>query len=113
MRIILKTPRLVLRQFTENDVDNLFDLNSDPEVMRYLSGGAPTPRDEIRDRIIPFHLAVYDRFDRLGTWAADTRDCLAWFCFRLGPEADLAKVELGYRLRRASWNKGRIHRTGG
>jgi RimJ/RimL family protein N-acetyltransferase len=36
---LLQTPRLVLRQFTEDDVDNLFNLNSDPEVMRYLTGG--------------------------------------------------------------------------
>jgi hypothetical protein len=41
--IILETPRLVMRQFTKDDVDNLFDLNSDPEVMRYLTGGKPTP----------------------------------------------------------------------
>ena len=41
---ILETPRLAIRQFTEDDVDDLFDLNSDPEVMRYLTGGRPTPR---------------------------------------------------------------------
>ena len=69
--IILETPRLILRQFTEGDLDNLFDLNSDPEVMRYLTGGTPTPREEIRDQILPFHLSVYDRLDRLGTWAAE------------------------------------------
>ena len=61
MHIVLETARLTLRQFTENDVDNLFNLNSDPEVMRYLTGGRPTPREEIRDQILPFHLAVYDR----------------------------------------------------
>jgi RimJ/RimL family protein N-acetyltransferase len=72
MRIILETPRLTVRQFTEDDVDNLFDLNSDPEVMRYLTGGRPTPREEIRDQIIPFHLGVYERLDRLGTWAAES-----------------------------------------
>jgi RimJ/RimL family protein N-acetyltransferase len=70
MRIILETSRLTVRQFAEDDVDNLFDLNSDPAVMRYLTGGRPTPREVIRDELIPFHLAVYDRFDRLGTWAA-------------------------------------------
>jgi RimJ/RimL family protein N-acetyltransferase len=70
--IILETPRLVLRQFTEGDLDNLVDLNSDPEVMRYLTGGKPTPREEIRDQIIPFLLSVYDRFDRLGLWAAES-----------------------------------------
>jgi RimJ/RimL family protein N-acetyltransferase len=110
MHIVLKTPRLVLRQFTEDDVDNLFNLNSDPEVMRYLTGGRPTPRDQIRDQIIPFHLGVYDRLDRLGTWAAEstaTGEFLGWFHFRPGHDSDdITNIELGYRLRRSSWNKG-------
>jgi RimJ/RimL family protein N-acetyltransferase len=110
MRIILETPRLVIRQFTEDDVDNLFNLNSDPEVMRYLTGGRPTPREEIRDQIIPFHLGVYDRLDRLGTWAAEstaTGEFLGWFHFRPGHGSDdITNIELGYRLRRSSWNKG-------
>ena len=109
MRVILETPRLALRQFTEDDVDNLFTLNSDPEVMRYLTGGRATPREEIRDQIIPFHLAVYGQFDRLGTWAAEstaTGEFLGWFHFRPGPGADVTNIDLGYRLRRAAWNMG-------
>jgi hypothetical protein len=109
MHIILETPRLVLRQFTGDDVDNLFDLNSDPEVMRFLTGGRPTPRAEIQDQIIPFHLAVYERLDRLGTWAAEsaaTGEFLDWFHFIPGPDGDTANTELGYRLRRPAWNKG-------
>jgi RimJ/RimL family protein N-acetyltransferase len=109
MQIMLRTPRLVLRQFTADDVDNLFDLNGDPEVMRFLTGGEPTPRDEIRDRIIPFHLAAYERLDRLGTWAAEsaaTGEFLGWFHFRPGPDGDVTNVELGYRLRRAAWQQG-------
>jgi RimJ/RimL family protein N-acetyltransferase len=109
MHIILETPRLIVRQFAEADVDNLFDLNSGPEVMRYLTGGSPTPRDEIRDQIIPFHLGVYNRLDRLGTWAAEstaTGEFLGWFHFRPGPDADITNIDLGYRLRRAAWNKG-------
>jgi RimJ/RimL family protein N-acetyltransferase len=106
--IILETSRLTLRQFTEDDADNLFELNSDPEVMRYL-GGRPTPREEIRDQIIPFHLAVYDRLDRLGTWAAEssaTGEFLGWFHFRPGQDSDITNIDLGYRLRRPAWNKG-------
>jgi len=109
MRIILETPRLRLREFTEDDVDNLFDLNSDPEVMRYLTGGRPTPREVIQDELIPFHLAVYGRLDRLGTWAAEstaTGEFLGWFHFRPGPGTDLANIDLGYRLRRSAWNQG-------
>jgi RimJ/RimL family protein N-acetyltransferase len=106
---MLETSRLTLRQFTENDVDNLFTLNSDPEVMRYLTGGKPTPREEIRDEIIPFHLAVYGQLDRLGTWAAEstaTGEFLGWFHFRPGPDSDTTNIDLGYRLRRSAWNKG-------
>jgi RimJ/RimL family protein N-acetyltransferase len=109
MHIILKTSRLTIRQFTEDDVDNLFDLNHDPEVMRYLTGGKPTPREEISDKIIPFHLGVYERLDRLGTWAADstaTGDFLGWFHFRPGPGSDITNIDLGYRLRRSAWNQG-------
>lgn len=109
MRIILNTPRLTIRQFTEDDAGNLFDLNNDPEVMRYLTGGQPTPREEIRGKIIPFHLGVYERLDRLGTWAADsteTGEFLGWFHFRPGPGGDITDIDLGYRLRRAAWNQG-------
>jgi RimJ/RimL family protein N-acetyltransferase len=109
MRIILQTQRLALRQFTEDDVDNLFDLNGDPEVMRYLTGGRPTPREVLRDEVIPFHLAVYERLDRLGTWAAEsstTGEFLGWFHFRPGPDTDVTNIDLGYRLRKSAWNKG-------
>jgi RimJ/RimL family protein N-acetyltransferase len=109
MRVILETHRLALRQFTEDDVDNLFELNSDPLVVRYLTGGKPTPREKIRDTIIPFHLAVYGRLDRLGTWAAesaDTGEFLGWFHLRPGPGEDITNLELGYRLRRSTWGNG-------
>jgi len=106
VHIVLETDRLTLRQFTETDVENLFELNSDPEVMRYITGGKPTPREEIRDNIIPFHLGVYERSDGLGTWAAQARstgEFLGWFHFRPGSGEG---AELGYRLRRGAWNKG-------
>jgi RimJ/RimL family protein N-acetyltransferase len=107
MRIVLKTPRLAIRQFTEDDVDNLASLNSDPEVMRYL--GRPAPVEVLRDEVIPFHLGVYERLDRLGTWAAESADSgefLGWFHFRPGPDGDITNIDLGYRLRRSTWNKG-------
>ena len=105
MRIYLETDRLLLRQFTRDDVDNLYELNSDPEVMRYLIGG-PTPRAKIRDEIIPFHLGRYEESDEFGTWAAQARstgEFLGWFHFR---STEGSGIDLGYRLRRAAWNKG-------
>ena len=106
-RIVLETPRLRLRQFTPDDVGRLFDLNSDPEVMRFL--GPPPSLETLQDEIIPFHLAVYQRFDRLGTWAAEERstgEFLGWFHLRAGSGQDTRNVELGYRLHQVTWNKG-------
>jgi RimJ/RimL family protein N-acetyltransferase len=109
VHIILETERLTLRRFTEADAENLFDLNSDPEVMRYLTGGKRTPREKIRDEIIPFHLAWYEQRADFGTWAAESSaggEFLGWFHFRPGPGQDATNIDLGYRLRRAAWNKG-------
>jgi RimJ/RimL family protein N-acetyltransferase len=106
MGLLIKTPRLAIRRFTEDDVDNLFNLNSDPEVMRYL--GRATPREVLRDEIIPFHLGAYQRFDRLGTWAAESVDngeFLGWFHFR-AEGGDVTDIHLGYRLLRSAWNHG-------
>jgi RimJ/RimL family protein N-acetyltransferase len=117
MRVFLQTDRLTLRRFTEADEDNLFELNSDPEVMRFLDGDSPTPRDEVRTRIIPVFLGYYERFEGFGFWAAEqsaTGQFLGWFHFRPPlRDADLPAgwdedgvAELGYRLRRSAWGKG-------
>jgi RimJ/RimL family protein N-acetyltransferase len=104
--VFLETQRLVLRRFTADDVDHLYELNGDPDVMRYLSGGKPTPREEVENRIIPFFLSFYERDDGLGFWAAETKSAgefLGWFHLR---PAAAGAVDLGYRLRKAAWNKG-------
>lgn len=117
MRVFLETDRLTLRRFTEADEGNLFELNSDPEVMRFLTGGQPTPRDEVRTRIVPAFLGYYERFEALGFWAAEERatgQFLGWFHFRPPlMDADMPAgwdedgvIELGYRLRRAAWGNG-------
>ena len=56
MDVFLETERLVLRRFTEADVDLLAGLDSDPDVMRYITGGRPTSREEIRDDVLPAFL---------------------------------------------------------
>lgn len=41
MVVFVETERLLLRQFKLRDADLLLELDSDPRVMRYISGGAP------------------------------------------------------------------------
>jgi RimJ/RimL family protein N-acetyltransferase len=109
LQVFLETERLVLRRFTGADVDALSELDGDPEVMRFITGGRPTPRDVIRDETLPRFLRAYERFEGFGVWAAverSTGEFLGWFEFYppdgRGPE----EAELGYRLLRSAWGRG-------
>jgi RimJ/RimL family protein N-acetyltransferase len=109
MHVFLETDRLILRRFTVDDVDNLFALDSDPAVMRYVTGGPPTPREKIEHDFLPAYLAYYERFQGYGFWAAvekATGDFLGWFHFRPHSKDAPDEPELGYRLRRSAWGKG-------
>ncbi|WP_432984217.1 GNAT family N-acetyltransferase [Dactylosporangium sp. CA-233914] len=115
MSVHLQTERLQLRRITPDDLDALVELDSDPEVMRYL-GGRPTSRERMRDEYLPRILAYYERGDDLGYWAAAERASgafLGWVFFRPYregdphlPGIDRSGIELGYRLRRAAWGRG-------
>jgi len=71
--VLLETERLVLRQFTMSDVDNLVDLDADPDVMRFITGGLATSRDEIRDNLLPGFIAWYRWSGGYGCWVADEK----------------------------------------
>jgi RimJ/RimL family protein N-acetyltransferase len=109
MRVFLETDRLVLRQFTMADVDNLVQLDADPDVMRFVTGGIPTSRKEILDEFLPAFLGYYRRYEGYGFWAViekETGEFLGWFHFRPRPDADPGEAELGYRLRKSAWGQG-------
>ena len=109
MHVFLETDRLVLRRFTAEDVDLLVELDSDPEVMRYVTGGRPTPREEIVSDFLPAFLAYYERFAGYGFWAAlerSTGEFVGWFHLRPHGDDPPDEPELGYRLRRDAWGKG-------
>ena len=61
MQVFVETERLVLRRFTEADVDDLYHLDNDPDVMHFLNGGKPTPREVIERETLPQFLAYYAR----------------------------------------------------
>ncbi|MGC4895375.1 GNAT family N-acetyltransferase [Micromonospora sp. DT31] len=110
MDTYLDTGRLVLRRFTADDADLLIELDSDPAVMRYLTGGTPTAPEVIRERSLPNIIAVYDRWNgEFGLFAAYEKDVgafVGWFILRPARDGPRDEVELGYRLRRAAWGNG-------
>lgn len=100
----METKRLRLRRFTAVDVELLVELDSDPEVMRFLTGQV-TSRDEVEGVVLPEILKVYAGHPQLGTFKAeDAGGFVGWF--GLQPTADPRTVNVGYRLLRTAWGKG-------
>ncbi|MEB3367524.1 GNAT family N-acetyltransferase [Saccharopolyspora mangrovi] len=109
VRIFLETARMVLRELTEEDSGEVFRLNNDPEVMRYLNGGLPTTFDDVRSRTMPLYLDRYARFDGHGNWVAADRgtgEFLGLFKFHPDTPAEADNFELGYRMHRSTWGRG-------
>ncbi|HEV2580031.1 MAG TPA: GNAT family N-acetyltransferase [Ktedonobacteraceae bacterium] len=99
---------MILRRFTADDVDLLVDLDSDPEVMRFITGGRPTSREVIQNDTLPAFLR-YVPVSGMGVFAAiekESGEFLGWFSFRPKDAASPNDVALGYRLRRVAWGRG-------
>jgi len=109
VEVYLQTGRLVLRRFTSEDAQLLYELDNDPDVMHFINLGAPVPRAEVDDIILPAFLSYYQRVDGFGFWAAIEKQSgrfLGWFHFRPGEGAAPLESELGYRLHRWAWGNG-------
>lgn len=102
----LLTLRLALHEITSYHANELYELDSDPRVMRYIGNGRASTREQIDDamRRLPRAYALYPG---LGTWRAtrrDTGDFIGWFALKYVPGT--ADVEVGYRLRHGMWGRG-------
>ncbi|MBG59879.1 MAG: GNAT family N-acetyltransferase [Peredibacter sp.] len=107
----IKTDSVILRNFTDADGHNIKELDSDPEVMRYLTDGEPSS-EEIVQKTMDVFLGFVDKTQgKYGFWAAEdikTKEFIGWFQLRpLKEDPDNYKVlELGYRLKKKFWGKG-------
>jgi len=106
--VFLETERMVLRQFTPDDVDAILALDSDPAVRTFVEDGQPVDRDEVIDSIDHW-MGYYRRSEIFGFWAAIDKGSgqfLGWFHFRPRPDAPPDEPELGYRLVSSAWGHG-------
>jgi RimJ/RimL family protein N-acetyltransferase len=110
---LLTTSRLRLEPFTEGHLAGLNNVNSNPDVMRYLSAGRPETLEETRAVIE----RVVKRWVEVGySWWAiierETDEIIgAGAIQNLRREATLAPdlacpLEIGWRLRRDRWGQG-------
>ena len=105
MHIILQTPHLILRPFTEADAPLILALNSDSEVVKYLH--EPVLQNEEQAAKILLDIILPQYKNNLGRWAIHTKhnmDFIGWCGLKYRPELD--EIDLGYRLMQKAWGNG-------
>lgn len=79
MRIIAETERLYLRELEYTDENDLFEMDSDPEVHLYLENNPVKSIDEIR-KVIAMLKKQYTEYG-IARWAVVdklTNECIGW-----------------------------------
>ena len=100
------TLRLALHEITRDHGNELYELDADPRVMRYIGSGHASTREQV-DAVMRRLPRAYALYPGLGTWRAtrrDNGDFIGWFALKYIPGT--AEVEVGYRLRYGAWGHG-------
>ena len=117
MRETLSTHRLLLRDVTEDDAQLLFDLDADPEVMRYIGPWRAPDVAWVRDRIRTVYLP-HQTHHCHGIRLVHERasgEFLGWVFIRpASASVNAAELgwtlpgeeEVGFRYRRTAWGRG-------
>jgi RimJ/RimL family protein N-acetyltransferase len=107
----LTTERLVLRPPTEEDIEPLLEMNTDPEVMRYIGDGSlgPVDREATAGIVARARQGWADNgFGMLSVLTRDSGVYAGWVTLaepRFLPQI-LPAVEIGWRFRRGCWGRG-------
>lgn len=110
MKLPIFTERLMLRKLTNEDVDNIFLLDSNPEVMKYV-GVPPTTEKGESARMLENIINQYQNngTGRLAVIEKETSQFIGWSGIKLlTDEVNGFKnvYELGYRFLPEFWEKG-------
>jgi RimJ/RimL family protein N-acetyltransferase len=103
---VIKTSRLTLRWISEDDIDSLYEIFSDPQVMRYW---ATTPLlDREAAVAMQSDIAKGNLNDTVWKWgvALSDNDKLIGTCTLFHLNLDNGRAEIGYALGRAYWGNG-------
>ncbi|MFM9985790.1 MAG: GNAT family N-acetyltransferase [Flavobacteriales bacterium] len=109
-KLQLETPRLFMREFEEADAALIFELDSDPEVHRFL-GNKPIKEFTQAEEVI--HLIRKQYAERkIGRWAVflkENEQFIGWAGYKLNTEEINGFInfyDLGYRFQKKFWGQG-------
>jgi RimJ/RimL family protein N-acetyltransferase len=110
---IISSARLSYKLMTKEDGELLFQLDQDPEVMRFITGGNPSSMEQINNILVPRMESYSNEQKGWGLWQVNissSNEYIGWILVRPmnffsdSPEFD--NLELGWRFFQSSWGKG-------
>ena len=103
--VIFETKRLIVRQYSEEDKDNIFRVAGNESVMQYIR--AVSTREE-SERSLLEYIAGYEKNPHGGRWAViEKENGLFAGSFAIIPiPSQPEKIQLGYALIPEHWGKG-------
>lgn len=103
MAFKLETPRLILRELTVNDANSFYQLNLNPEVIKYTGDPPFASVEESKEFLL--HYKEYQNHG-FGRWAVITKEnnqFIGWCGLKYHKEG---YVDLGFRFFQDKWGKG-------
>lgn len=107
MKKILETERCYVREFIEDDIAFVHQMNTNPEVMKHINGGKPETFEYSENRTRYFIDEYYEQNPGLGMWAVVRKtddQFIGWACLKHLDDDGL--VEIGYRFLQEYWGQG-------
>lgn len=103
----LETDRLIIREFKDEDLDELAPILADPKVMEYSLSG-PLSRDDAQTYLQQRILDHYENWG-YGFWAIISKNTnkIIGFAGPVQQKVDIEEcIEIGYRIASPEWGKG-------
>lgn len=107
----LSTDRVYLKELKKEDYSLFLELDSDVEVMKYLTDGRPSTEQEAKDainRVLKIQKETHNVFGLWFAYLKDSDEYIGWFLFRpdKADPLNFKKIEIGYRLKKKIWGQG-------
>jgi len=110
---ISNSARLSYRLMTADDAELLYQLDQDPEVMRFISDGQISSRESIEKVLVPRMQKYLNLYKGWGLWQVnltESDEYIGWVLVRpmnfFSDFTEFDNLELGWRFFRSSWGKG-------
>lgn len=103
---VVETKRLILREILRSDFDDLYRMNSDPIIMKYVGDGSTRSEEQMKAEL-EMLISHYTRKPGLGIWATLSKDTDTFVgASGLVYYDNTPEIEIGYRMLKEYWNRG-------